>query len=305
MELIIIVVLSVIVVALLFYTIALRRRIGEILEAIKKLNNKNYHKLFVKGNSALSKIALEINEIEQRHQEELRRINKIEQANKELLTSLSHDVRTPLTSLMGYLEALEEGVYSEEEERKYINIARRKSYDLKRLVDTLFDWFKINSNEMQLKCETLDVCEQMRQIIIAWLPIFDKNEIQCNVSVPEEELFSMIDQGAFCRVINNVLQNCVDHSKAKQVGIKVEFINNNIRIVIKDDGIGIAKEQMEHVFERLFKGDYARSKSNSGLGLCIAKQLTTMMNGNIKVEGGLEKGTIFYVEFPVMIKQSQ
>lgn len=304
MELIIIVVLCVIVVALLFYTIALRRRIGEILEAIKKLNNKNYHKLFVKGNSALSKIALEINEIEQRHQEELRKINIIEQANKELLTSLSHDVRTPLTSLMGYLEALEEGVYSEEE-RKYINIARRKSYDLKRLVDTLFDWFKINSNEMQLKCETLDICEQMRQIIIAWLPIFNKNEIQCNVSVPEEELFSMIDQGAFCRVINNVLQNCVDHSKAKQVDIKVEFINNNIRIVIKDDGIGIAKEQIEHVFERLYKGDYARSKSNSGLGLCIAKQLTTMMNGNIKVESSLEKGTIFYVEFPVMIKQSQ
>ncbi len=305
MKLIIIVVLSVIVVALLFYTIALQRRIGEILEAIKKLNNKNYHKLFVKGNSSLSKIALEINEIEQRHQEELRRINKIEQANKELLTSLSHDVRTPLTSLMGYLEALEEGVYSKEEERKYINIARRKSYDLKRLVDTLFDWFKINSNEMQLKCEKLDICEQMRQIIIAWLPIFDKNEMKYNVLVPEEELLSMIDQGVFCRVINNVLQNCVDHSKAKQVDIKVEFINNNIRIVIKDDGVGIAKEQLEHVFERLYKGDYARSKINSGLGLCIAKQLTTMMNGNIKVESNLEKGTIFYVDFPMVIKQSQ
>ncbi|WP_192451744.1 sensor histidine kinase [Candidatus Galacturonibacter soehngenii] len=298
MKLIIIVVLSVILVALLLYIIVLHTQIRQILEAVKKLNDKNYHKLFVKGNSSLSKVALQINEIEQRHQEELRRINKIEQANKELLTSLSHDVRTPLTSLMGYLEALEEGVFSKEEERKYINIARRKSYDLKKLVDTLFDWFKINSNEMQLKYEKLDICEQMRQIIIAWLPIFDKNKILCNVQVPEEEYFLIIDQSAFNRVINNVLQNCVDHSKAKQIDIRVERRNSNIKIEIKDNGIGMARKQLEHVFERLYKGDYARSKTNSGLGLCIAKQLTKMMGADINVESELGKGTVFYVVLP-------
>lgn len=298
MKLILIVILGVILVVLVFYIMVLHRRILEILEAVKELNDKNYHKLFVKGNSPYSKVALQINEIEQRHQEDMRRIYKIEQANKELLTSLSHDVRTPLTSLMGYLEALEEGVFSKEEEQKYINIARRKSNDLKKLVDTLFDWFKINSNEMQLKCEKLDICEQMRQIIIAWLPMFNKNEMICNVLLPEEEYFSMIDQGAFSRVINNVLQNCVDHSKAKQIDIRVEIINNDIKVEIKDDGIGIAIEQLVHVFERLYKGDYARRKTNSGLGLCIAKQLTKMMNGDIYVESQLEKGTVFQVLFP-------
>jgi signal transduction histidine kinase len=278
----------------------MHKQLRELVEAVEQLNQKKYHKIFVKGNSVLSKLALEINNVEDRHQTDIREINRIEQANKELLTSLSHDVRTPLTSLLGYLDALEDGIVSGEEKVQYITIARKKAYDLKNLVDSLFDWFKIYSNEMKLQSQITDVCELTRQIIIEWIPMFEKNNISYIISVPEVDYFAYIDQAAFTRIVNNVIQNMLEHSECKHMKTCIKQKKDKIEIILQDDGIGINKEQLEHVFERLYKGDSSRSRKSSGLGLCIAKQLIEMMNGTIMVESVQGSSTSFIIKFPIV-----
>ncbi|RDY28609.1 sensor histidine kinase [Lachnotalea glycerini] len=287
---------------LLLHLVSMHKKQKELLEAVKGMNQNHYQKLFVKGNCNLSLIALELNEVEQRHQEAICKMNRMEQANKELLTSLSHDVRTPLTSLMGYLEALSQGVVEGEEKQRYIQIARKKSCDIKELVDILFDWFKISSNEMKLYYESIDVCELTRQILITWMPILEKSEICCETSILDQEYFVTIDQGAYTRIVNNIFQNIVEHSECRRMQLSIEQQENQIAIIFEDDGIGIPSEQLEHVFERLYKGNSARSQKSSGLGLCIAKQLTEMMLGSIIVRSIQGQSTVFTVTFPRSIE---
>ncbi|MGL5256682.1 MAG: sensor histidine kinase [Proteocatella sp.] len=261
------------------------------------MSHDKYQKLFVKNNSILSKLALEINNIEERHKlSEIESI-KIEKANKELLTSLSHDVRTPLTSLLGYLDALNDNILNEDEKIHYINTSRKKAYDLKKLVDTLFDWFKIDSNEMKLNSKPNDICELIRENIIEWLPIFEKNSINYNLDVPEYEIYALIDQEAFIRVLNNIIQNSVEHSSCKNIAVSLET-TDSIALKISDDGIGIDKTVLNNIFDRLYKADSSRTKQSSGLGLYIAKQLTEMMGGNICAESSQNQGFNIKIELP-------
>lgn len=293
--------LLVIIVALVLYLCYMQQRIKEIGQAVRQLSSQNYQKLFVKGNSSLSLLAIQINDIERRHQEDLRRLDKAEQATKELMTSLSHDVRTPLTSLMGYLEALDNQILSKEEEQAYLGVARKKAYDLKNLVDTLFDWFKINSNEMKLQLNQIELCEQTRQILIGWLPILNQRNIECEIEVPEEDYDCYLDENAYARIVNNILQNSIEHSACTKLRIRLEKQEDYLELSIHDNGRGMTKEELSHIFERLYKTDAARNHKSTGLGLCIARQLAQMMHGDIVAESIVLKGSTFRIRIPVGI----
>lgn len=293
----IICVLSLTIVFLLIYIYKLRASIKNILFQTQNMSHDKYQKLFVKNNSILSQLSLEINNIEERHKlSEIENI-KIEKANKELLTSLSHDVRTPLTSLLGYLDALNDNILNEDEKVHYINTSRKKAYDLKKLVDTLFDWFKIDSNEMKLNSKPNDICELIRENIIEWLPVFEKNSINYNLDVPEYEIYALIDQEAFIRVLNNIIQNSVEHSSCKNIAVSLET-TDSISLKISDDGIGIDKTVLNNIFDRLYKGDSSRTKQSSGLGLYIANQLIEMMGGKIYAESSQNQGFNIKIKLP-------
>ena len=147
MSIFIIVTLSLICILCIFLFVMQRKQLRQMLDVLVAAKNGENKKIFIKDNGVVSKISFEINELIYSHNQELSRQKRLEQANKELLTSLSHDVRTPLTSLLGYLDALESDIVDDGEKEEYIKIARKKAYDLKRLIDTLFDWFKIESKE--------------------------------------------------------------------------------------------------------------------------------------------------------------
>lgn len=138
---------------LIFHSLQKRKESKEILAALRSVKKGENRKAFAQGSGISSEVCFEINEILARYQNQISKLEAVEKSNKELLTSLSHDVRTPLTSLMGYLDALEKDIVSGEEKERYIKIAKKKAYDLKNFVDALFQWFKINSNEMKLNLE--------------------------------------------------------------------------------------------------------------------------------------------------------
>lgn len=295
-----ILILILIIIVLLIYIYSLKKSIYIILNQTKSLNQNDFKKIFVKNNSLLSQLALEINKIEERHKTSEVESKRIESANKELLTSLSHDVRTPLTSLLGYLDALNDNILNEDEKIHYINISRKKAYDLKQLVDKLFDWFKIDSSEMKLQPSVNDICELTRNILIDWLPIFEASNIEYVFDIPDYDITTLINSQAYMRIINNIIQNSIEHSFCKKINICISSNQDIINLQISDNGVGLDEKQLNHIFDRLYKADSSRTKQSSGLGLCIAKQLTELMGGNISADSTLGKGLIFEIAFPVI-----
>lgn len=215
------------------------------------------------------------------------------------MSSLSHDVRTPLTTLLGYLDAVHRGVVTGTESEDYIEIARRKAHDLKDYIDILFDWFKLNASEFSLSVEQLELSEVTRNILKDWIPIFEEKDLDYEIETPEKPLLAKVDLDGYARIINNLIQNVLEHSQATQIKIAMSQRKSEIQICIEDNGIGIEKSDLQHIFERLYKCDKGRSNKGSGLGLSIVWQITEKMNGRITVRSESGNYTIFTVFFPL------
>lgn len=278
----------------------------EVLDDIKKGNGNR--KILSKDNDNFSEIIYKINEIVYLYEEKLTEFQKKENANNQLLTSLSHDIRTPLTSIIGYTDAIKkellkndfkDELVSKKVIENYIDIVREKSHSLKEYLDNVFDWFKLNSNEFYLDLKDTEITELSRNIIKSWIVIFEEKDIDFDIEIEEKEIICNLDQNAYARVINNIIQNAVEHSKTKKIQISIKESNRKIFITIKDFGVGIEPDDLEHIFDRLYKCDKARNKVGSGLGLYITKELVEKMNGCINVKSEVGEGTEFEITFEI------
>lgn len=289
---------------LMVHSVTVTRRakvqVSEILEALSdiKCGNGN-RRLLAKTNEIISPIAYEINDIVLSYESQLGILRQSEEAHRQLMTSLSHDVRTPLTTLIGYLDAAQRGIVTGKERDDYIEIACQKSHDLKEYIDELFDWFKLNSNEFALSTATVDMAELTRNVLADWIPLLENKGIEYMVSIPEQPFYVNLDSEGYTRIFNNLVQNILMHSRADKIEISLEDCENAVQIRISDNGIGIKTDELNHIFERLYKCDKGRSKKGSGLGLAIVRQLTEKMDGRIMAESELDKGTAFTLLFPL------
>ena len=180
-------------------------------------------------------------------------VRQAEVTKRQLMTSLSHDVRTPLTTLIGYLDAAHKGIVTGKDKDDYIETARRKAHDLKEYIDVLFDWFKLNSDEFVIAMNKVEVVELTRDILIDWIPVFEDKQIDYNIDIPEQPFWVELDSDAYMRILNNLIQNVISHSHADKIGISLSKQHKNIKILVMDNGIGIEKEDLKHIFELLYK----------------------------------------------------
>ena len=150
-----------------------KKQITEMSDMLADIKNGNGNRrILSETHEIVAPLAYEINEIIVSYENRLAALRQTEETNKQLMTSLSHDVRTPLTTLIGYLDASHKGIVIGKDKDDYIEIARRKAYDLKEYIDVLFDWFKLNSNEFVMEINTVEAVELTRNILIDWIPIF-------------------------------------------------------------------------------------------------------------------------------------
>lgn len=279
----------------------MHKQLNEWFIFLQSIKEAPARKNFVKGRGLLAGINYAMNDVLEENRNRLTQLTRAEEANKLLLTNLSHDVRTPLASLTGYLEALERGLVTGDAKEEYIRIACRKASDLKELVDILFDWFKINAEEQTYEIKRHDVNELTRQIIIGWLPITDQKQIRLNVNIPENELFLQIDQIAYERIVNNLIGNAIQHGNCTQLFVAVCPNEDTVTIEISNNGLTIPGADIPFLFDRLYTNtshkEAAEPRTGSGLGLAIVKALTEAMHGSISVASSSGK-TSFYLYFP-------
>ncbi len=277
-----------------------KKQILEISDALEDIKNGNGNRrILSETHELVAPLAYEINDIILSYEDRLSAYRRTEETNSQLMTNLSHDVRTPLTTLIGYLDAAHKGVVRGKERDDYIETARRKAYDLKEYIDVLFDWFKLGSNEFSMSLSTVDLTELTRNILACWIPIFEDTHIDFIVDIPEQPFRVQIDPDGYMRILNNLIQNVISHSHGDKIEIALSEQGGNIKIRLSDNGVGMDKEDLKHIFERLYKCDKGRSEKGSGLGLSIVYQLVDKLNGTITVESVLGEGAVFILLFPL------
>ena len=283
MEIIVFLSIVIAVVAVLtsiFLVRRVKKQIAEMTDALVDVKNGNGNRRILSATNELTApLAYEINEIVVAYESRLSAVRQTEETNRQLMTSLSHDVRTPLTTLIGYLDAAHKGIVTGKDRDDYIETARRKAHDLKEYIDVLFDWFKLNSNEFALEIQSVDY----------------------DIDIPEQPVRVRLDIDSYMRIINNLIQNVIAHSHADKIKISLSKKENSMELLLADNGVGIEKEDLKHIFERLYKCDKGRSEKGSGLGLSIVHQLVEKMGGSIAVESIPGKGTEFSLRFPLEI----
>ena len=277
-----------------------RKQVTEMSDMLADIKNGNGNRrILSEVHEIAAPLAFEINEIIVSYENRLSTFRQAEETNKQLMTSLSHDVRTPLTTLIGYLDAAHKGIVTGKDKEDYIETARRKAHDLREYIDVLFDWFKLNSNEFVMSIDTVEAVELTRNILIDWIPIFEDKQIEYHIDIPEQPFRVKLDPDAYMRILNNLIQNVIAHSHADKIEISLSRQNKAIRILVSDNGVGIGKKDLERIFERLYKCDKGRSEKGSGLGLSIAHQLVEKMNGTISAESTQGEGTTISLLFPL------
>lgn len=250
--------------------VRVKRKLSDMTEALSDIQAGNGNrKILAADNELTAELSFKMNEIVYAYEEQLSQLRSADETNRQLMTSLSHDVRTPLTTLLGYLDAVHRGIVTGKNREDYLEISRRKAYDLKEYIDVLFDWFKLNSSEFSLSIERTELAELTRNILKDWIPVFEENNLIYEIELPEKPLLTRVDLGGYARIIHNLVQNVINHSQATQIKIKMVKQKNDIEICIMDNGIGIEKTDLQHIFQRLYKCDKGRSNKGSGLGLAI------------------------------------
>ena len=288
-----------IIMYLLFLLRRVRTQLALIKDALEDIKGGNLNRrILADENDMTKKICYGINEIAVNSQTQLIRQRQSEQAYKRLMTSLSHDVKTPLASLVGYLEAVENKIVTGEEKDEYIHVAHEKAQYMKSFVENLFEWVKLDSGEQIFHFEKFDLNELSRNIIADWIPVLESNHFEYEFAIPETEYFIRIDVNAYTRVLNNLFQNIIIHSAGDKMALHICEDIQQAKIIISDNGKGIAPDKLPHIFERMYQCDQSRSAKGNGLGLAIVKELISVHKGTITAENSSDKGTVFTILLP-------
>ena len=197
-------------------------------------------------------------------------------------TNLSHDIRTPLTSLDGYFQLLKESISLEEKER-YINIIQERIGSLKEMLEEMFTFTKLRDDSFALTLEPVDSCRLLTELILSYYDEWLNRGIQPEIHIPETPVMITAHPLALKRTIQNVIKNGMDHGE-KEIRIELKQDKTEAVLTISNHAAHPEDIDTDRVFDRFYKADQARSKTSSGLGLSIAREFVQHMDGNIRAE---------------------
>lgn len=205
-----------------------------------------------------------------------------------MISDIAHDLRTPITTVAGYAQALTDGLIAKDEVDTYLKTIRDKAVGMNDLIQILFDYVRLDSEGFTLDRETADICETVRECAAVLYTDAEKAGMEMDVIMPDGKINADIDRMQFKRVISNLIGNAVRHNeKGCRIGIIVFKDEERINIAVADSGIPIADDIAGHIFEPFFMGDESRnSRGGSGLGLSVAKKITDMHGFKLKLIRG-------------------
>ncbi len=267
-------------------------------EATQKLLNKEIE--YVKLPSELEDMEIKLNHLKKESLQNERLAKESEQKKNDLIVYLAHDLKTPLTSMIGYLSLLDEIKDMPCKQReKYINIALDKSYKLEDLINELFEITRFNAETIVLEKEEINLNMMIEQMIDDFYPLLKEMDREICYT-PKEGMTLLGDSDKLARVCNNLIRNAIYYSTDKKIEIYVDKKEEEVLLTIKNKGRYLPEEKLNRIFERFYRLDSARmSKTGgSGLGLAIAKEIVELHGGKISVTS--DEYITFRVELPIV-----
>ncbi|SFJ15838.1 HAMP domain-containing sensor histidine kinase [Thermoflavimicrobium dichotomicum] len=285
----------------IFLTSKKLKQLKNVSEGMQEIANGHFHfRLPAKGQDEISVLAMHINQMAEKLEQNRAKEKRIERERTELITSLSHDLRTPLTSIIGYLKyLLDQPHLSKEEMRTYADIALAKSEKLKQMIDNLFEYTKLTHHEIKLNKELISVNELVNQLIEETFLLSELDELKVERNLTDEQLLINADPLLLVRMLENLFQNAVRYAKRPGKIIIVTAKNENTALIqISNSAEPIDLEVFRHLFDMFVTGDKVRSKHGSGIGLSIVKRIIELHQGTIQADQ--QEGFItFSIHFPL------
>lgn len=283
-----------------------RRRtiqLGYILNELYYISKGNYdHRISMNHMSSIEPVVDSVNRLVDSTVKAMEEERRIEQSKDELIANMSHDIRTPLTSIIGYLGLLEQGHYKNEEEaRSYIEIAYQKALKMHKMVDDLFEYTKVRQIHAKIDTERINLTRMLEQLTVEYEMEAERagREMQLDIK-SRNDIWVEVDGDQIVRVLSNLITNAFKYGgKGQFVRITAEQDASHTVISVANDGTIIPKESLKALFERFYRLDESRSAETggSGLGLAIAQSIIELHHGEIYAESD-ETSTRFIFKIP-------
>lgn len=296
------------IVAMLFTWWRLYRRykqmqLRHVLDELRYVAAGNFeHRIEANLSGNMNDVVHSINRLVESTVMAMEEERKIEQSKDELITNVSHDIRTPLTSIIGYLGLIEEGQYSSEEDlKRYIHIAYTKSLQMKVLVDDLFEYTKVRQTSTPLTVQTVKLDRLLEQIAAEFELESSRKEMAIEVEMKTKELQIEFDVDKMARVFNNLISNALKYGKdGNLIRIEADKVGSEAVVSVINNGKMIPKESLDELFNRFYRVEASRSQQTggTGLGLAIAQSIVSLHGGYIYAESN-DKETKFVMHLPL------
>lgn len=265
--------------------IFVRKEISDITKKLSEINNSSTNSkiLVSSSDTEIRKLAVEINKtLDEKSKTEVK-YKRMDTELREAIANISHDLRTPLTSIMGYIQLIEDDRISEDEKKEYIGIIKRRSESLQMLISGFYELSRLESNEYEFELKPLNLSDILCDIIASFYNDFVNHGIEPCIHVDQSAAMIIADEVAVRRVFSNLIQNMLKYSKSS-VYISQKMSKDQVITIFKNDAPNLNEDDVPHLFERFFTADRTRNGNNTGLGLAIAKKFIEEMGHKIYAE---------------------
>jgi len=277
--------------------------IETLVNGVHEIRDGNLtYRIEYKNNDEFAAVCADFNEMAVRLLDMVNQRQKDEQNRRELIAGISHDLRTPLTSIKSYVKGLQDGVAKNPaKEKKYLEVTYRKACEMERLIDQLLLFSKLETDNFPFHFKSQSIHNYFVKLLDAFEYDLRNNNATITLNSTCETQKVLLDGEQMQRVIFNIIDNSIKHNKGREIHIDttLQQIGNSVIIRLKDDGTGVSEVQLSRLFDIFYRGDESRTNSSkgNGLGLSIAKKIVTAHGGKITAENS--NGLAIVIELPI------
>ncbi len=294
----------------------LTRPLGKLEDAMQRFRGSNFSELPndatlrpVEQSDEIERLGRIFGELAERIQAQMQELKRTDSMRRELLTNVSHDLRTPLATLQAHLEtlAMKETKLTDAERQDYLHTSITQSHRLSRLVDQLLQAAKLDANQVTVAAEPFQLAELVQDVAQKFELTARSKGVTLNAEIAEGLSLAQADIGLIERVLDNLIENALQHTPSGgQVRLHLSAVAGSIRCAVIDSGPGIPESEQQRIFDRFYRIDKSRSGGvgNAGLGLSIVAQMLALHGTSIHVQSEIGSGAKFWFDLPIVIAKS-
>ena len=214
-----------------------------------------------------------------------------------LFANIAHDLKNPISSVLGFARALESGAVKEEEQQTVLHTIGEKTLQVDEMIQKMFQYAKLEADGYLLQCQNTDLCKLIREVLALQYSEIEEKNMELDIDIPDKSVMKEIDVAEFSRVLRNLISNAIKHNEnGTKIFVSLKENGNRVKIVVADSGIPIPPEQRQTIFEPFQCSDESRvAKDGSGLGLAIVRQIVQLHKGKIYIDDKIEEYTKGFV----------